>query len=475
MSHTKRAVVWILSFFSPGCTAFLSAHETIERDVCIIGGGSAGTYTAIRLQQMGKSVALIEREDRLGGQVNTYIDPITGKTIDYGVKVFNNVSVVTDYFASLNVALAPFTGYAPNQTTIYTDLAKASDIPSTEIHVPSTTDIAKGLLRYQAILGRYPYLDKGFDLPSPIPQELLMPWGDFLQKHDLQAISGVVYGLVGGPGNILAQPTLYVAKNFNRIQVRSALHGSSLTTANGNNQELYDNALAHLGNGTHAFTSSTVTKVGRSHEPVQIFVTTPWGRKVIRARKLVLAIPPKISALEPFVDLSQRERDIFGQFNNSYLYASLVANSGIPVNASLANVDLAATLGIPPEPGIFLTEPSGVNNDHIVLYGSPSSKTDDEVRANIVASLARWKRASNQSVNPLHEPEIVAFKSHSPYFLTVPVEAIQDGFYDRLNSLQGERNTYYTGAAWQTSDSTAIWEFTETKILPLIVSFLGSR
>ena len=78
---------------------------TIQRDVCIIGGGSAGTYAAVRLKQMGKTVALIEREDLLGGQVDTYVDPVSGKTIDYGVKVFNNVSVVTDYFASLGVGL----------------------------------------------------------------------------------------------------------------------------------------------------------------------------------------------------------------------------------------------------------------------------------------------------------------------------------------------------------------------------------
>ena len=62
--------------------------EVIERDVCIIGGGSSGTYSAIRLQQMNKTFALIEREDRLGGHVNTYIDPVTKQALDYGVVVW---------------------------------------------------------------------------------------------------------------------------------------------------------------------------------------------------------------------------------------------------------------------------------------------------------------------------------------------------------------------------------------------------
>ena len=41
----------------------------LERDVCIIGGGSSGTYSAVRLQQMGLSVAVIEQKPRLGGMI----------------------------------------------------------------------------------------------------------------------------------------------------------------------------------------------------------------------------------------------------------------------------------------------------------------------------------------------------------------------------------------------------------------------
>ncbi len=43
-------------------TAF-SQPNTIERDVCIIGGGSSGTYAAVRLLQNEKSVAIIEKQN----------------------------------------------------------------------------------------------------------------------------------------------------------------------------------------------------------------------------------------------------------------------------------------------------------------------------------------------------------------------------------------------------------------------------
>ena len=47
---------------------YFNKVEVLQRDVCVIGGGASGTYAAVRLQQMGKSVALIEKQSRLGGQ-----------------------------------------------------------------------------------------------------------------------------------------------------------------------------------------------------------------------------------------------------------------------------------------------------------------------------------------------------------------------------------------------------------------------
>jgi phytoene dehydrogenase-like protein len=70
------------------CFWLLASGVSVQQnvyDVAIIGGGSSGTYTAIQLQKAGKSVAVIERNGRLGGHVNTYIDPVTGGTMDYGV------------------------------------------------------------------------------------------------------------------------------------------------------------------------------------------------------------------------------------------------------------------------------------------------------------------------------------------------------------------------------------------------------
>ena len=67
-----------------------ASDDIITRDVAIIGGGATGTYAAINLQLAGKSVALVEKQDRLGGHTHTYIDPITNISVDYGVQAFWN-------------------------------------------------------------------------------------------------------------------------------------------------------------------------------------------------------------------------------------------------------------------------------------------------------------------------------------------------------------------------------------------------
>ncbi|MEY2570259.1 MAG: monoamine oxidase, partial [Acidimicrobiaceae bacterium] len=57
--------------------------EHIEADVCVIGAGYAGLTAALRLHQAGKSVAVLEARDRIGGRIWTA--PLSdGTPIDRG-------------------------------------------------------------------------------------------------------------------------------------------------------------------------------------------------------------------------------------------------------------------------------------------------------------------------------------------------------------------------------------------------------
>jgi hypothetical protein len=66
------------------------ADHIITRDVVIIGGGSSGTYAAVNLRRLGKSVVVVEKDATLGGHTNSYTDPSTGNSVDYGVLAYWN-------------------------------------------------------------------------------------------------------------------------------------------------------------------------------------------------------------------------------------------------------------------------------------------------------------------------------------------------------------------------------------------------
>ena len=57
--------------------------ERVEADVCVVGAGYAGLTAARRLTQAGKTVAVLEARDRVGGRIWTQ-ERESGVTVDRG-------------------------------------------------------------------------------------------------------------------------------------------------------------------------------------------------------------------------------------------------------------------------------------------------------------------------------------------------------------------------------------------------------
>ncbi|KAJ7260648.1 hypothetical protein C8J57DRAFT_1636749 [Mycena rebaudengoi] len=283
-----------------------SPLPTVTTDVVVIGGGSVGTYTAIRLQQLGKSVFVIEKEDVLGGHTNTFHVPGTNTMFDYGVISFTNISIVNKYFAEMGVALRLF-DVGVGGTTEYAKLnggdgTAMTTVPSS-VSWSNATNVGLALEGYLTQSAKYaPFLTNGYDLPDPVPKELLMPWGAFVRKHGIEAFDYTLFSLIQGSGNMLAQPALYVLKYFVLldVQILAGIQPGFLTTAAHNTHALYDTALARLqadANGSAVVLSSNVTRIARSASSVSVSVSTPGGAKTVHAKELVIAIPPTLHNL----------------------------------------------------------------------------------------------------------------------------------------------------------------------------------
>lgn len=434
-----------------------AVDSVITRDYTIVGGGSSGTFAAIQLSDLGNTVAVVEEKGLLGGHTNTYTDPATGNTIDYGVVVFHNLTVVKNYFARLNVSLvaSPLTSTGETYNVDFRTGAIVANF--------TAANPASALALYGAQLSKYPYVDQGFDLPYPVPSDLLLPFGDFVKKYGLEDLVQFMFNFAQGLGDLLAQPTLYVFKNFGSDLLK-ALQTGLLTTQLEDNHLIYDHAQDEL--GENVFLNSTVVAVDRSsNDGVKVLLQTPSGRVLIESKKIILTIPPQLWNLQGW-DLSQSEKTLFQQFGNSAYYTGLLKNTGIPANASSVHNIRADTLyNIPELPGVYGLKQTNTPGLLNVKFGSAYGLPDSQVQAAIISGVKRLQIPGIEDA----EPELVAYSSHTPFELTVPASAIAGGFYKNLIALQGQRHTFYTGGAFHTYDSSLLWQFTEA-LLPNITA-----
>lgn len=251
-----------------------------------------------------------------------------------------------------------------------------------------------------------------------------------------------------------------------------------ITTADFNNQGIYDKALKKLGEGDVAFLNTTISNIARDVGGVSVVIDTPdGGKKTVRAKQLVIAIPPVVSDLRAIgLDLSAEEEHLFGQASYKWYFDAVIQDSGLPDNISLGNVDFTKPDGIPTAHQMVLavgeTGLDPVPGLHALYYSSDRYISDTDAKADILATLARYRAANGYDTSV--KTVFADFHNHAPFELTVPVDAIRKGYYKKRNELQGCRNTWYTGAAWQAHDSTLIWNFTESVVLPGLFEILRS-
>lgn len=435
--------------------------KTIIRDVAIIGGGASGTFSAVRLRDQGKSVVLIEKECILGGHTNTYQDPVTKVTVDYGVEVFHNQQIVKDYFSRLNVSwtIAP-PGFGAGGAPVYLDANTAEQVDYT------SPDPRAAIFAYATQLAQYAQLELGFFLPDPVPDDLLLPFGDFLAKYpDIGNATMTIFEFGQGLGDFLAQPTLYVFKNFGLDIIQDISTGFLVTTSQ-NNQEIYDHATELL--GSDVLRSSIVKSTHhRDDNGVQLEVQTPSGRRIVKAQKLLIAIPQKLDNLRAF-DLDDREADLFSEFSNTGYYTALLNNTGLPANFSSVSVGADTPYNVPTLPGVYTVSATAIEGIFDIKYGSPRGLPEHHVRSEIL-SYVKKLQDNGFAAKASGGPKFVRFNSHTPFELTVSPDQISDGFYKQLYALQGYRNTWYTGAAFHTQDSSMLWNFTESYVLPSLL------
>ncbi|KAK4163141.1 hypothetical protein QBC43DRAFT_213679 [Cladorrhinum sp. PSN259] len=426
------------------------AQSTINTDVVIIGGGSAGTYGAVSLQDQGVDVVVIEKQSDLGGHAETYTDPTTGQKVNAGVQVFHNLPIVTEYAARLGVPLGPVGYDGINSSTLNIPTGQYVSDPTLNPGFPAA--FGKYI---QIYMTNYAYLNSGLNLPNPVPEDLLLPFGDFARKHQIEPVV-FLFNLFTQGWDISKVPTVYVMVTVN-LDLANNIAANSLIGASDTN-DLYRSASTIL--GPKVLYNANVFLVQRSSTGVTVKVMLGNTIKTIKAKKLLMAAPPTLDNLLGW-DLSVQELRLFSKLRGYGYYAGVVSNPSFPENTTIRNaVASTSNFQLPNLPMVFTLSYTPLpNKARVVNYATQFNLSKELAAAACVNDLNNMVSRSGMGNG---KTKLHAWYAHGPYNLQVTANDIKNGYYSDLFGLQGQKNTYWTGATFRAQDSTMVWGYTKS-------------
>ncbi|PYH76611.1 FAD-dependent oxidoreductase [Aspergillus uvarum CBS 121591] len=410
-----------------------AASETITRDVVIVGGGSTGTYAAIRFKDLGKSFVVVERSHRLGGHAETFY-PADHTPINYGVEGLFNTSATRAYLQRLNVTYE--VRVPASSTDQYLNLRTGAKVPVEPF------DEQQVLKPYLDAIAQFPFLNDGvYDLPDPVPEDLLLPFGDFVKKYHLE--DTILPNINHGCGDILRTMTLYHVQYLG-IPHAKALGDGYIRPVNGM-AEIYTRAAKELA------------------PPPPVTVRHANGTtRLIRANQLLLTIPVTLENLRDIIDLDAHETDLFARWRHQTYYTALINNTGLVDGVNLLNIDPDNPLSVPYEPFIWRIDAQRVPGYRTIKLVGNQSFTASDARQLLVETFARLR--AQGTFPTARMPQIVTWGDHTPATMSVSAAEIRDGFYRELYGLQGRHRTFYTGLSWASDYSNLLWAYTDTVI-----------
>lgn len=316
-----------------------------------------------------------------------------------------------------------------------------------------------------AQLDRWPYVDNLAHLPNPVPPDLLLTWPEYAVRHNLSrgsAEGGLAWPAT--PGDLLGTTALSILNGGNRIEV-AEFSGSAVRGANHSNTAIYDNALAEL--APHVLLRSSVVAARRGPTRgagVRLVARTPGGNKLIVARQLVVAMPP-VPENTGHLGLDGREADVLARISGKYFYGGVVNNTGLHPGVAYTNAGSDTRYHVARLPGVVAVCPTAFPGYQFYWYNTVEAKTRAEVEGHARDTI-KWLQAEDGAEDL--EPRFLDYQGYSPFRLSPPVEDIADGWYSRMDGLQGYRNTWYISALFVVG-STQIWNNT-LNMLPDIIS-----
>lgn len=402
--------------------------------IAVIGAGPAGLSAALTLRERGfRSVTVLERETHVGGKCRSFSH--RGHVYDLGANLttprYRTIRALADRLGLTQRKVADRRIVNLSQER-FESLADAGLLEKLVVRGGASVYVG---MRHLTGIDRHGY--------ARLREGVARPFGEWLDRHGLEPFRELfeVLFVAYGYGRMLDLPAAYALKFFDRVHLEASIDTVMgkvvpFTTdfAEGF-QELWERVDRQYEIGT--LRGAAVEAVRRSPRGVEI----AWrqGGEARSERFDALVVATGLQDARGFLDTSEEEERLFSQIRTNDYYVTLARVEGVPDLSTYLYP--AARRFTPGEPTVFyppIPTVGGEDDDVFVFYAYGGPGVDESVVRQRIEAAIRAPAIGGRVVEFLHTQKW-------RYFPHVDCAAMQAGFYDDVEALQGRWSTWYVG------------------------------
>lgn len=425
--------------------------------VCIVGGGPSGLTAALRLHDKGyKNVIIFEKEDAIGGRTQNWIDP------DGGVQNKGAIAFLRPFYEQTRELMnrfgisgtewpTPSVNYFYNKDARFVIDQKSLPQPNRD---EVEAQIAKYALLYQ---GWATEIVPGF--PNGVPQDLSVPMLTLLTQHQLLLLTPFFHAIIvaSGYGSLETTPAIFVIQVMHPgLLVAWATGQSALERVD------YEALFRRVAEGSEADIrlKAEITNVEYGPKNVRVKYNLDGDSQTQKCDYLIHAIPYGSKSDITSFGFGQHQMDVLSQLVYEPYWTAFAKISEVEFRERYYPVLFPSATGLMYHEFEGVGEPVGIfkqfpTTSYASLYSwhkppLPEGFSGTEVSAQIGKYLG-WI-GLNKDENGTNIPIEIEAVFEWTYFPHVNTDAIDSGWFQELEDLQGYRGTYYTGG-YRTMDT----------------------
>lgn len=422
--------------------------------ICIIGAGPAGLSAGMYLQQKGyTNYTILERNDHVGGKCHS--PEYNGKRYEMGA-----IMGVPSYYAVKDVEdFCGFTHDGPKLKAIYRTLDGVQENPMDDGGDPAKEEALAAMRKqFRKFLLLLETKYKGYDVnghrgvaqgryegcaatPKREPisgenenlKDLALPFQEFLDKNGIPEVKRLWIAPFTsfGYGYFDEVPAAYVLKYLD-FQTNSNFMRVNLWTWKDGTQSIWERLNAKLDHPARL--NSIIRRVERGDNKVYVTVNDV----VEEYDKIIVTAP--LQFMPDYFDADDQEKELFSKIDyERYSILGFVPKQGECPDEScfvLRNMEPDRVGHLMLYYRRWMEDP----DQAIVTYTLRNHRDQkqvpyDECKDTVIQELETMKAPVDKIVN----------EKDWYYFPHIYTEDYQNGWYDKVEAMQGNKNTYYAG------------------------------